>query len=74
MVISHSEAHNTIADINQRFNIGRNHTGIAISDLDFDLSVYDIFGLLSAGGTLVVLSEETKGSLYFGEKQLLMRA
>ena len=71
VVISHSEAHNTIADINQRFNIGRNHTGIAISDLDFDLSVYDIFGLLSAGGTLVVLSEETKREPVFWRKAII---
>ncbi|ANU46252.1 amino acid adenylation protein [Enterocloster clostridioformis] len=71
VVISHSEAHNTIADINERFNVGENNTGIAISDLDFDLSVYDIFGLLSAGGTLVALSEETKGEPAFWKKAIM---
>jgi len=30
-----------------------------VSAIDFDLSVYDIFGMLSAGGKVVVLSEDT---------------
>ena len=33
---------------------------LAVSGLDFDLSVYDIFGLLSAGGSLVLLHETTR--------------
>lgn len=71
VVISHSEAYNTIADINERFEINQDQIGIAVSDLDFDLSVYDIFGLLSAGGTLVALNEETKREPVFWKKVIV---
>ncbi len=58
--ISHSGAWNTIGDINRRYDVGSDDTGLAVSSLDFDLSVYDMFGLLSVGGSLVLLSENTR--------------
>ena len=60
VMISHRGASNTIRDINNRFNVTANDACMAISELDFDLSVYDIFGMLSVGGKVIVLSEETK--------------
>lgn len=60
VMISHRGASNTIRDINERFNLSANDACMAISELDFDLSVYDIFGMLSLGGKVIVLSEETK--------------
>ncbi len=60
VMISHRGASNTIRDINERYHVTPSDTCIAISELDFDLSVYDIFGLLAAGGKVVVLSEDTK--------------
>lgn len=60
VMISHRGASNTIRDINERFNVSANDACMAISELDFDLSVYDIFGMLSTGGKVIVLSEETK--------------
>ena len=60
VIITHKSAYNTIYDINRRFEISDKDCIIAVSELDFDLSVYDIFGLLSAGGKLVVLNEENK--------------
>jgi len=33
---------------------------LAVSGLDFDLSVYDVFGLLGAGGALVLPREEER--------------
>lgn len=53
VVISHAAARNTIEDINARYQIGHNDAVFGISQLNFDLSVYDLFGLLSAGGTVV---------------------
>ncbi len=53
VVINHGSAVNTIEDINERFNVTENDTAIGLSQLYFDLSVYDIFGLLSVGGTVV---------------------
>ncbi|GIQ70288.1 hypothetical protein XYCOK13_31120 [Xylanibacillus composti] len=58
--IRHAGAWNTIADLNQRYQVGQTDRIVAVSSLDFDLSVYDIFGLLSAGGSLVLLAEETR--------------
>ncbi|MBQ7078245.1 MAG: amino acid adenylation domain-containing protein [Fibrobacter sp.] len=60
VMISHRGASNTIRDINERYNISANDACMAISELDFDLSVYDIFGMLSTGGKVIVLSEDTK--------------
>ncbi|GCD40325.1 non-ribosomal peptide synthetase [Streptomyces chrestomyceticus JCM 4735] len=52
--ITHRSAVNTVDDINHRWAVGHHDRGIAISALDFDLSVYEIFGPLAAGGAVVV--------------------
>jgi non-ribosomal peptide synthetase component F len=45
---------NKIFDLNERFEVGPSDRVLALSSLSFDLSVYDIFGLLAAGGCIVV--------------------
>ncbi|MGL5440729.1 MAG: amino acid adenylation domain-containing protein [Filifactoraceae bacterium] len=57
VVISHSAALNTIYDINQKFGVSEKDCLLGISKLNFDLSVYDIFGMLSVGGTIVYPDE-----------------
>jgi len=54
VAIDHRSAVNTIADINQRFNVGADDRVLALSSLSFDLSVYDVFGLLAVGGSVVL--------------------
>ena len=54
VAVSHQSALNTICDINERYKITNRDRVIAIANLAFDLSVYDIFGTLAAGGTLVI--------------------
>ena len=54
VMISHHSAANTIMDINHRFQITEKDTAFGISNLHFDLSVYDIFGVLGCGGKLVL--------------------
>ena len=54
VAIDHRGAVNTILDINQRFAVKPEDRVLALSALNFDLSVYDIFGLLAAGGTVVI--------------------
>ncbi|UNY98311.1 amino acid adenylation domain-containing protein [Zhouia spongiae] len=54
VMIDHQGAVNTILDINSRFGITEEDSCFAISSLSFDLSVYDVFGILSAGGTIVI--------------------
>jgi amino acid adenylation domain-containing protein len=58
VMIDHRGAVNTVLDINQRFGVGPGDKVLAVSRLSFDLSVYDIFGLLAAGGTVVIPSAE----------------
>ncbi|WP_157160206.1 non-ribosomal peptide synthetase [Cupriavidus sp. BIS7] len=57
VVISHTGALNTCADINQRYGVGPDDRVLGLSALHFDLSVYDIFGVLGAGGALVLVDE-----------------
>ena len=59
VMISHRGAVNTMLDINQRFGITSTDRVLALSALNFDLSVYDIFGILAAGGTIVLPTEQT---------------
>lgn len=54
VMIDHRGAVNTILDCNQRFAVGSRDRVLAISALNFDLSVYDIFGILAVGGTVVM--------------------
>ncbi len=58
VMIDHQGAVNTIIDINQRFNITSDDRILALSALNFDLSVYDILGTLAAGGTIVIPNAE----------------
>ncbi|MEG4941561.1 amino acid adenylation domain-containing protein [Microcoleus sp. F4-D5] len=54
VAIEHRGAVNTLLDINQRFEVKAVDRVLAVSSLSFDLSVYDIFGLFAAGGTVVI--------------------
>ena len=54
VMIDHRGALNTIVDLNQRFAIGPADRVLGLSALNFDLSVYDIFGTLAAGAALVL--------------------
>lgn len=62
VMIDHKGAVNTILDINSRFNVTNNDKVLAVSSLSFDLSVYDIFGILSAGGTIVIPDSDNANS------------
>ena len=50
----HGGAMNTIRDLNAEFNVTQDDRVLALSSLSFDLSVYDIFGMLEAGAALVI--------------------
>ena len=54
VMIEHRSAVNTILDMNRRFAVGPTDRVLALSALSFDLSVFDVFGLLAAGGTVVL--------------------
>lgn len=72
VMISHQNAINTILDINERFNINQNDKVYSPTLLSFDLSVYDIFGTLAVGGS-IILPEHNEANdmdwfLFFSEK------
>lgn len=54
VVIRHSAAYNTIVDINNKFTVTPEDRVLAVSSFSFDLSVYDLFGMLAAGAAIVV--------------------
>ncbi|WP_211267044.1 non-ribosomal peptide synthetase/MFS transporter [Nonomuraea candida] len=54
VMIEHRAALNTVRDITGRFRVGPGDRVFALSALSFDLSVYDVYGTLAAGATLVM--------------------
>ncbi|HKE18418.1 MAG TPA: amino acid adenylation domain-containing protein [Kofleriaceae bacterium] len=54
VMIEHRSAANTVLDMNRRFAVGPDDRVLALSNMSFDLSVYDVFGLLAAGGAIVM--------------------
>jgi amino acid adenylation domain-containing protein len=53
VAIEHGAAVNTLIAINEAYQITSADKALAVSALSFDLSVYDIFGMLAAGGEVV---------------------
>ncbi|MDN8579842.1 AMP-binding protein, partial [Corynebacterium bovis] len=60
VVMTHRAATTTVAAVVDRHRIGPDDSVLAVSSLDFDLSVFDIFGLLGAGGTVVCIAEDDR--------------
>jgi amino acid adenylation domain-containing protein len=54
VMIEHHSVVNLILWVNTKFNVGPEHRLLFITSMCFDLSVYDIFGTLAAGGTIVI--------------------
>lgn len=54
VAIEHRAARTTIDDITDRFAIHAADRILGLSALSFDLSIYDIFGVLGAGGAVVL--------------------
>ncbi|WP_228003153.1 long-chain-fatty-acid--CoA ligase [Nocardia australiensis] len=54
VAIEHAAARTTIDDMNDRFGIGPADRVLALSSPTFDLSIYDVYGVLGAGGAMVV--------------------
>lgn len=55
--IDHLGVVNTLLDINERFDVDKKNNILGISSLNFDLSIYDIFGALIAGSNLVLIDD-----------------
>ncbi|HEX6096630.1 MAG TPA: amino acid adenylation domain-containing protein [Thermoanaerobaculia bacterium] len=57
VMISHEAAVNTVLDVCDRLSLSAGDAVIALSELSFDLSVFDIFGALAAGATIVTVGD-----------------
>lgn len=57
VVITHGAAMNTIAAVNKLFDVSEEDVFLCVSSFGFDLSVYDIFGSLSAGAEIVITAD-----------------
>ncbi|OUC77718.1 non-ribosomal peptide synthetase [Gordonia lacunae] len=56
--VPHRAAVATITDLVDRYAIGAGDRSLQVSSLEFDLSVFDIFGLLAVGGAVVVPGDD----------------
>lgn len=58
VMIEHYSAVNLIRWVNERFNVNQDDKMLFITPVCFDLSVYDIFGMLAAGGSVVIVKKK----------------
>jgi amino acid adenylation domain-containing protein len=57
IAVQHAPAVNLVGWINDTFGVGPQDRLLFVTSLCFDLSVYDVFGVLAAGGTVHVAPE-----------------
>jgi amino acid adenylation domain-containing protein len=57
VILQHRPVINLIQWVNESFRVGRGDRLLFITSLCFDLSVYDIFGILAAGGEIYIATE-----------------
>ncbi len=60
VMIEHRSIVNRVLDVNRRFSVTADDRVFALTSLHHDLSVYDIFGSLAAGATLIFPDERTE--------------
>ena len=56
VMVRHRPVINMIDWVNKTFNVGTHDRILSVTSLCFDLSVYDIFGVLAAGGSIRITS------------------
>ena len=57
VVVSHGAAKNTVEDVCERFGVSPSDVALGVSGLGFDLSVFDVFGVLGRGGSLALVEQ-----------------
>lgn len=57
VLLSHRAVINTLDWVNRTFGVGPGDRALFVTSPCFDLSVYDVFGVLGAGATIVVASD-----------------
>ncbi len=62
IVVQHRAAAHLVDWVDRTFGVGPADRVLFVTSLCFDLSVYDLFGVLAAGGTVHVATEEELGN------------
>jgi amino acid adenylation domain-containing protein len=57
IVVQHAPAVNLLNWVNRTFEVGPGDTLLFVTSICFDLSVYDVFGILAAGATIHVVRD-----------------
>ncbi len=60
VAVAHRAVANLLAWCHRSYAFGPGDLGLAVTPLGFDLSVFDLFGVLGAGGALYVADEEER--------------
>ncbi|MEX5634498.1 non-ribosomal peptide synthetase/type I polyketide synthase [Parafrankia sp. FMc2] len=60
VAVTHAAALNTLDDVVERFAVTHRDRVLGLSSLSFDLSVFDIFGVLGTGAALVLPDAEAR--------------
>ncbi|PTX61368.1 amino acid adenylation domain-containing protein [Kordia periserrulae] len=71
VMIEHYSAVNLIRWVNERFNVNQDDRLLFITSECFDLSVYDMFGMLATGGSIVIATKDEVQD--FNKLKTLMR-
>jgi amino acid adenylation domain-containing protein/FkbM family methyltransferase len=58
IAIQHRGVLNNIVDLNRRHGVGPGDSVLCLSSLSFDMCVYEVFGMLEAGATIVMPAPE----------------
>jgi amino acid adenylation domain-containing protein len=58
VLVKHTRAVNLIEWVNRRFDVGARDRLLFVTSPAFDLSVYDVFGMLAAGGSIRIAGED----------------
>ncbi|MGC3982619.1 MAG: amino acid adenylation domain-containing protein [Steroidobacteraceae bacterium] len=59
VILTHHAVINTLEWVSRSFNVQRGDRALFVTSPCFDLSVYDVFGVLGAGATVVVATTES---------------
>lgn len=65
VVVSHKPVVNVIEYLNRQYDIGKKDRMLFVTSLCFDLSVYDIWGILAAGGIIEIVPADKLGDHHY---------
>ena len=60
VLVNHKSVINIIEWVNNTFSVSKGDKLLWVTNLGFDLSVYDIFGILAAGATIRILNDDDR--------------